>query len=85
MGPWDNVDFGFAYSNCEFSVYDGCDVENGPHNEKKQVVGLTNESTRRLRVLEKLLKNKKRSHRQFWAACQCACAESRLLLSTGLV
>ena len=25
----------------EFSVYDGCDVENGSHNEKKQVVGLS--------------------------------------------
>ena len=66
---------------------------------RNRLLALANESTRRLRVLEKLLKSKKRSHRRFWIrpgrtsiwwknfvrGCYCACAESRLLLSTGLV
>ena len=34
---------------------------------RNRLLALANESTRRLRVLEKLLKNKKRSHRRIWA------------------
>ena len=33
---------------------------------RNRLLALANESTWRLRVLEKLLKNKKRSHRRFW-------------------
>ena len=33
---------------------------------RNRLLALANDSTRRLRVVEKLLKNKKRSHRRFW-------------------